>query len=59
MINERDAFFLFSTLERYIPLDQPATLHPRTNRKGKKCIRYEATTKGKHWIVDFYSLDFI
>lgn len=58
-MNEQHAVYVFSTLERYIPLDAPAKVYLRTNMKGKKCIRYEAVTNGKHWTVDFYTLGFL
>lgn len=58
MLSERDAVLLFSTLERFIPLDGPPKVFLRTNMRGKKCIRYEATTNGRNWTVDFYTLGF-
>ena len=59
MLSERDAVFLFSTLEKFIPIDAPAKVYLRTNMKGKKCIRYTAVTNGKTWTVDFYTLGFL
>jgi len=59
MLNERDAFYLFSTLELFIPLDAPAKVSLRSNMRGKKCFRYEAYTNGRQWTVDFYNLTFL
>jgi hypothetical protein len=55
---ERDAVSLFLLLESYIPMDTPPNIQIRRNMKGRLCIRHEATTFGRAWVVDFYSKDF-
>jgi len=57
-LEDADAFRLFSTLEGYVPLDAPPAVYLRRNMKGLPCIRYEALTNGRKWIVDFYNKDF-
>ena len=55
---EKDAVILFLILEKFVPMDRPPTVSIRRNMKGKPCIRYEASTMRREWIVDFYSKDF-
>lgn len=57
-LRERDILYVMQILEDLVPIDDPHVLTLRVNNQNRQCVRCEAATSGKNWLVDIYGKHF-
>jgi hypothetical protein len=57
-VSEREVLFVMQALEDNLPVDGKFKLTLRVNNQGRQCVRCEATTMGRDWLVDIYGKRF-
>lgn len=57
-LREQDILFVMQVLEDIIPVDENYKLTLRLNNQNRQCVRCEAATSGREWLVDIYGKHF-
>ena len=57
-VKEQDVLFVMQMLEENLRFDEPPRLSVRVNNQGRQCIRCQASTMGKEWLLDIYGKHF-
>lgn len=57
-LREQDILFVMQILEDAIPVDEEHSLTLRVNNQNRQCVRCEASTSGRNWLVDIYGKHF-
>lgn len=57
-VRERDVLYVMQLLEENLVFDDRPRLSVRVNDSGRQCIRCEADTLGRQWLLDIYGKHF-
>ena len=57
-VRERDVLYVMQLLEEGLLFTHKPKLTVRVNDQGRQCIRCEAETRGRSWLLDIYGKHF-